>query len=79
MPLQNYKTKYEIYQKPFPYIENRYLPELDKYGTYFGVEFKNGYALLDLREVDNDQAYDILQKFGRDGRFEIVELTTTSP
>lgn len=72
--MQNYKARYQIYQKPYPYIENRYLPELDKDGLYFGVEFKNGFALLDLREVENEQAYDILQKFGKDGRYEIREV-----
>ena len=48
--------------------------EADPNGTYYGVEFKDGYAYVDWRALGEHETEVAIQAIGHDNRFQVTPI-----
>ncbi len=67
--IKNTRAHYRVQLANVPY-----LPTLPLTGTYYGVNFVNGFAYVNWQTLGEWESYQAIQALGSDARFTVTEI-----
>lgn len=69
MPNQSFRGHWRVQLANVPY-----LPDLSATGTYYGVNFNNGFAYVNWQTLGEEGTRAALAQLGHDARFTVTEI-----